>query len=402
MLAVQLREFLGGASLPQSWHEPIVVSLTAIIVISFIVLSFYISRQVLMPFINRTIDHMDGDTLAATVEERPALASHIAHLVPAMLLIVLVEFFFASWPLWEMVASKITWLYLYAFIGLTIAGVVNLVSAIYSLRLEHSNVPYKVISQLIKLLTAIVVVIMSVSLVVGSSPAYLLSGLGALTAVLLLVFKDALLGFVASIQIAANRMVARGDWIEMPKYGADGNVVEVALTTVKVRNWDNTITTLPTYALISESFKNWRAMQESGGRRIKRAILVDIYTISFIEPARLEKLQQQRSLQRFFAEQTYIDLTQEDLTNTALFRAYIEWSLRHHPQINQSLTLMVRELQPTEVGLPIEVYCFSADKNWINYEKIQADIFDKLLATLPLFGLAVFQRISSRGGSALN
>lgn len=401
MLAVHLSEFLNASSLPQNWHDQIVVILTAIVVIGFVVLSFYISRQVLMPFINRTIDHMDGDTLAATVEERPALASHIAHLIPAMLLIVLVEFFFGAWPVWEMVASKITWLYLYAFIGLTIAGIVNLITAIASIRFEHSNVPYKVISQLIKLLTAIVVVILSVSLIVGSSPAYLLSGLGALTAVLLLVFKDALLGFVASIQIAANRMVARGDWIEMPKYGADGNVVEVALTTVKVRNWDNTITTLPTYALISESFKNWRAMQESGGRRIKRAILVDIHTISFIEPARLAKLQQQPSLQRFFAEQTFIDLEQQDLTNSALFRAYVEWSLRHHPQINQSLTLMVRELQPTEVGLPVEIYCFSADKNWINYEKIQADIFDKLLAILPVFGLAAFQRIGSRGDSIL-
>lgn len=401
MLAVQLSELLSASSLPQNWHDQIVLVLTAIVVIGFVVLSFYISRQVLMPFINRTIDHMDGDTLAATVEERPALASHIAHLVPAMLLIVSIEFFFGVWPVWQVLAEKITWLYLYAFIGLTIAGVVNLVTAIASIRFEHSNVPYKVISQLIKLLTVIVVVILSVSLIVGSSPAYLLSGLGALTAVLLLVFKDALLGFVASIQIAANRMVARGDWIEMPKYGADGNVVEVALTTVKVRNWDNTITTLPTYALISESFKNWRAMQESGGRRIKRSILVDIHTISFIEPERLNKLQQQPILQRFFADQTYIDLKQQALTNSALFRAYVEWSLRHHPKINQSLTLIVRELQPTEVGLPIEIYCFSADKNWINYEKIQADIFDKLLAILPVFGLAAFQRIGSRGDSIL-
>jgi miniconductance mechanosensitive channel len=312
------------------------------------------------------------------------------------MLIAFVEFFFGAWPSLHSIASKLTWLYLYVFIGLTLAGLVNLLTAIYALKFEESNVPYKVISQLIKLVTFIVVAILSVSLIVGSSPAYLLSGLGALTAVLILVFRDAILGFVASIQIAANRMVAKGDWIEMPKYGADGNVIEVALTTVKVRNWDNTVTTLPTYALISESFKNWRAMERSGGRRIKRSILLDIQTVRFVHQEELEKLKQHPSLQKFFAEQNYLDTDQDDLTNTALFRAYVEWRLRNHPMINQRLTLMVRQLQSSEVGLPIEVYCFSSDKNWVNYEKIQSDIFDKLFAILPVFGLAPFQRISSR------
>ncbi|WP_044410641.1 mechanosensitive ion channel family protein [Thiomicrospira microaerophila] len=362
----------------------------------FMSVSFYISRQLLMPFLNRLIDHLDGETLEATQEERPALASNIAHLVPAILLIMLVDWFFGAWPAWEAWLSKLTWLYLYVFVGLTFASVVNLVTAVYNLKFPSSNLPYRVISQLIKLLTLIVVVILSISLLIGSSPAFLLSGLGALTAVLLLVFRDTLLGLVASVQVAANRMVAKGDWIEMPKYGANGNVIEVALTTVKVRNWDNTVTTFPTYALISDSFINWRAMQESGGRRIKRSIQLDIHTIRFVDEEELKKFKNNPFLSRFFEEQSYVDLDQVDLTNSALFRAYIEWTLRQHPLINQNLMVMVRQLQPTELGLPMEVYCFSADKAWVNYEKIQSDIFDRLLAVLPLFDLMAFQRLGNK------
>lgn len=403
MLGDYFAQWLNATNLYPSWQAPLVLGLTVSTILLFVLLSFYISRRVLKPLINRSIERMDGVTLEATKLERRALSSHIAHLVPALLLIVLVTFFFGSWPTLELIASKVTWLYLYVFIGLTIAALINLITAIYALRYESSNLPYKVISQLLKLVTFIVVTILSVSTIIGSSPAFLLSGLGALTAVLLLVFRDAILGFVASIQIAANRMVAKGDWIEMPKYGADGNVIEVALTTVKVRNWDNTVTTLPTYALISDSFKNWRAMQESGGRRIKRSILLDIHTVRFVDEAEMQRFKAQPSLQRFFKEQEFVDINQPDLTNSALYRGYIEWVLRNHPQINQRLMVMARQLQPTEVGLPIEVYCFSSDKNWLNYEKIQSDIFDKLLAILPEFDLAAFQRISSsKNGNGLN
>lgn len=403
MLGDYLAEWLNATNLYTSWHEPLVLVLTLISVLVFVLLSFYISRRVLRPLINRSIEHMDGVTLEATKTERRALSSHIAHIVPALMLIVLVTFFFGAWSTLELVASKVTWLYLYVFIGLAIAALVNLITAIYALRYESSNLPYKVISQLLKLVTFIVVAILSASTIIGSSPALLLSGLGALTAVLLLIFRDAILGFVASIQIAANRMVAKGDWIEMPKYGADGNVIEVALTTVKVRNWDNTVTTLPTYALISDSFKNWRAMQESGGRRIKRSILLDIHTVRFVDEEEMQRFKAQPNLQRFFKEQEFVDINQPDLTNSALFLGYIEWVLRNHPQINQRLMVMARQLQPTEVGLPIEVYCFSSDKNWLNYEKIQSDIFDKLLAILPEFDLSAFQRISSgKNGNGLH
>jgi miniconductance mechanosensitive channel len=375
----------------------VVVAITSIAaVLLFIGVSFYLSRQLVRPWVNRLINWFEGDTLDVTVVQRPALASHIAHLIPAILLVELVPFFFGSWPWWENLVHTLTWLYLYVFVAMTLAALTDVVQAILTSRQPDSNIPFKVISQLTKLVIFIVLAIMTVSLLMGTSPAYLLSGLGALTAVLLLVFRDALLGFVASIQIAVNRMVARGDWIEMPKYGADGSVIELALTTVKVRNWDNTVTTVPTYALISDSFKNWRAMQESGGRRIKRAILVDIHSIRFVDEKELNRIKRHPMLATFFADQQLINLEQPDLTNTALFRAYVEWRLRKHPLINQNLMVMVRQMQPSEVGLPIEIYCFSADKNWANYERIQSDIFDNLLATLPLFDLEAFQRIGSR------
>jgi miniconductance mechanosensitive channel len=396
MLEDLLFSYLHQIGLSGALQNVSALILAIILLFIFLSLCFYVSRQLLMPFLNRVIDHFDGETLEATKVERPALASHLAHLVPAILLIMLVNWFFGAWPVWEAWLNKLTWLYLYVFSGLTFTSIVNLFTSIYNLKFPNSNLPYRVISQLIKLLTMIVVVILSISLLIGSSPAILLSGLGALTAVLLLVFRDTLLGLVASVQVAANRMVAKGDWIEMPKYGANGNVIEVALTTVKVRNWDNTVTTFPTYALISDSFINWRAMQESGGRRIKRAIQLDIHTVRFVDEEELTKFKNNPFLARFFEEQNYVDLNQADLTNSALFRAYIEWTLRQHPLINQSLMVMARQLQPTELGLPIEVYCFSADKAWVNYERIQSDIFDRLLAVLPLFDLMAFQRLGNK------
>jgi len=229
-----------------------------------------------------------------------------------------------------------------------------------------------------------------------------------MTTVLMVVFKDAILGFVAGIQLSANKMVAPGDWIEMPKYGADGDVLEVALTTVKVQNFDKTITTVPTYALISESFKNWRGMSESGGRRIKRAITIDMSSIRFCDDAMLVRLSQihymadyleekRREFEAWSAEhegEPATALHPRRLTNIGTFRAYIVAYLRHHPKIHKQLTFLVRQLAPTDHGLPIEIYVFSTDQNWINYEGIQSDIFDHLLAVVPQFDLRVYQRLS--------
>ena len=234
---------------------------------------------------------------------------------------------------------------------------------------------------------------------------YFLSGLGALTAVLLLVFKDTILGLVAGVQLSANKMVAVGDWIEMPKYGADGDVIEVALTTVKVQNWDKTVTTIPAYALISDSFKNWRGMQESGGRRIKRSVSIDVQTIVFCDEEMLgrfakikyiaEYIQKKKDELARFNQELKVDdsslVNGRRMTNVGTFRAYVVAYLKHHPKIHQEMTFLVRQLAPSENGLPIEVYVFSNDKVWANYEAIQADIFDHILAVVPEFDLRVFQ-----------
>ncbi len=396
-----LTDFLNGLAhsllLPEHWHNAFILGCNSVIAILIVALCFLLARAWLRPILARVLDKMDGRLTHETARERRKLASHLSHLLPALVLQALTPILFDQHEHLISTLSALIWLYLYLFVGLAITAAITLIAKSYAYLVTNPTIPYQGIAQLLKLLTFIVFSILIISTTLNKSPALLLSGLGALTAVLLLVFKDAILGFVASIQIAVNNMVNVVDWIEMPKYGADGDVIEIALTTVKVRNWDNTITTIPTYALISDSFKNWRGMQQSGGRRIKRAINLDINTIRFINHDELAQLQQRKRLQAYFQQKNVIELLDnEDVTNVALFRHYVQWTLCQHPKINQNMTLMVRQLQPSEVGLPVEIYCFSADKNWINYEAIQADIFDKLFAILPVFGLAAFQRIGSR------
>ena len=272
------------------------------------------------------------------------------------------------------------------------------------------ELPVKSVVQVLKLILYGIATIAVISLIIGQSPALLLSGLGAMTAVMMLVFKDSILGLVAGIQLSANQMVSSGDWIEMPKYGADGDVLEVALTTVKVQNWDKTITTIPTYTLITESFKNWRGMSESGGRRIKRSINIDIGSIKFCSQEMLERFSRIQHITEYLDKkrqeisswnaawnlEASDPLNGRQLTNVGTFRAYVVAYLRHHPMVHQDMTFLVRQLAPTAQGLPIEIYVFSRDQVWSNYEDIQADIFDHILAIAPAFDLSVYQ--SPSGG----
>ncbi|MHC4257301.1 MAG: mechanosensitive ion channel family protein [Planctomycetota bacterium] len=267
------------------------------------------------------------------------------------------------------------------------------------------KVPIHGVMQVIKIFVFITGGIIILGIIVGKNPTNILAGFGAMTAVITLIFKDAILGFVAGIQISANNMVHLGDWIEMPKYGADGDVIDISLTTVKVQNWDKTISTIPAYALISDSFKNWRGMQQSGGRRIKRAINLDMNTVRFCNPMMLDKFRHIEHIADYIdAKQTEIDayntanhidhtelVNGRRMTNVGTFRAYVIAYLKNHPKINQNMTFLVRQLHPTECGLPIEIYVFSSDTVWANYEAIQADIFDHILAVIPEFGLRVFQ-----------
>ena len=332
-----------------------------------------------------------------------------SHLAPSIVIYVLSPLFIGNELLLSFLQKTAV---IYALIAVvrSISALLNTIEDSYNASNLAKKAPITGFIQVAKLFMVIVGLLLIISNILDKSPLILLSGLGAVTAILLLLFKDTILGFVAGIQIAANRMVNTGDWISMPQYGADGDVLQVGLTTVKVQNWDKTITTIPTYALIAEPVKNWRGMSESGGRRIKRSINIDIQSIRFCDEDMLKEYstiryikayiqQKKEELQAFHSEQkidTQDLINSRRLTNIGTLRAYMQAYLANHSKINKDMTLMVRQLPPTELGVPLEIYCFSADKNWINYEGIQADIFDHLLAILPAFHLRAYQRVSDR------
>ena len=301
-----------------------------------------------------------------------------------------------------------------AFIVLTIAlaigNALTLVNAFYQRRPDAHLKPLKGYIQVVKIVVYAITTILVIAALLDRSPLILLSGLGAMAAVLMLIFQDTLLSLVASVQITTNDIIRVGDWVEMPALNADGDVVDIALHTVKVQNWDKTITTIPTKRFITDPFKNWRGMQESGGRRIKRSLWLDQQSVHFLSP------EECRHLHRFSLLEQYLDDKQQELddwnrklqargqepvntrriTNLGTFRAYVERYLRSHPGIHQEMTLLVRQLSPTADGLPLEIYCFTNTVAWAAYERIQSDIFDHLLAILPEFGLSVFQHPTGR------
>ena len=259
--------------------------------------------------------------------------------------------------------------------------------------------------QVLKIVIYAIATILVIAALIDRSPLLLLSGLGALAAVLMLVFKDTILSLVASVQLNSNDMLRVGDWIEMPQLNADGDVIDIALHTVKVQNWDKTITTIPTWRMINESYKNWRGMQESGGRRIKRALLIDQTSARFLTEAERDRMRRFLLIDDYLADKAaemadwnakLVEAGRDPVnmrrsTNIGAFRAYVQNYLENHPRIRQDMTLLVRQLQPTETGLPLEIYAFTATVAWAEYEAIQGDIFDHLLAILPEFGLRLFQ-----------
>jgi miniconductance mechanosensitive channel len=261
--------------------------------------------------------------------------------------------------------------------------------------------PIKGYLQIIKIFVYTIGIITIIAIIFGQSPLKIIAGMGAFAAVILLIFKDTILGFVASIQLAANKMVNIGDWIAMPSKGADGTVIDISLTTVKVQNWDKTISTIPTYSLVSESFNNWKGMEESGGRRIKRHINIDVKSIHFLSEEDMNRFEKIKLIQEYMKEKKNeirasnpegeIPVNQRRLTNIGTFRKYIEAYLFNHPKIHNNMTFLVRQLQPSEKGLPLEIYVFSNDQEWANYESIQADIFDHVLAVVSEFNLKIFQ-----------
>jgi len=298
---------------------------------------------------------------------------------------------------------SLLWVALFAM--LTLFSVVDAFGYMARQNPRTKNLPIQGFLQAIKLVFTVVTIIFMIAIVINKSPTLIISGLGAMAAVFMLVFKDPLLGFVAGIQLSANDMLRIGDWLEMPSYGADGDVIEIGLTTVKVQNWDKTITTIPTYALISDSFKNWQGMSESGGRRIKRAIYIDVTSVKFMDEDLMERLKQASLLAPYLAEKKEeieiynqqnkfnmdLKINGRRLTNLGTLRAYLINLLKNHPGIHQEMTLMVRQLAAQDKGIPLEIYAFTSTVKWAEYEGIQSDIFDHIYAVIDAFDLRIHQ-----------
>ncbi|AKH43777.1 miniconductance mechanosensitive channel [Altererythrobacter atlanticus] len=293
-------------------------------------------------------------------------------------------------------------------IAFAISGMLDYVDELYRRRPEARSRPIKGYIQLLKIVLFAGTAILVIAALMEQSPLLLLSGLGAMAAVLMLVFKDTILSLVASVQLSSNDMLRVGDWIEMPELNADGDVIDIALHTVKVQNWDKTITTIPTYRLISDSFKNWRGMKESGGRRMKRPLLIDQNSIRFLQQDEIQRLRRFSLLDDYLARKDeelrnwnesspgakQDPVNARKLTNIGTFRAYVIAYLKAHDRVDQAKTMLVRQLDPTPAGLPLEVYAFANTTEWGDYETVQSDIFDHLLAIMPEFGLRLFQEPS--------
>jgi len=305
-------------------------------------------------------------------------------------------------PYFDSFSDRIINILLAIFIGLSISEFLTLINKISTHYEALKDKPIKGYIQIVKIVLNAFIVIIIFAIGTGQSVAYYISGLGAITAILLLVFQDTILSFVASVQIGQNDIINLDDWIEVPEYGADGDVIDISLHTVKVQNWDKTITTIPTSKIVTSSVKNWRGMSDYGGRRIKRSILIDISSVRFMEEKDIDKLKQLPSINKYLSEkindiENYNNSVDEEkekrrLTNLGTLRAYLVSYLKNHNDLNtESMTLIVRQLSPTSEGVPLEVYTFTNTIDWVEYEGIQSDIFDHIFAVLPKFGLRAFQ-----------
>lgn len=353
---------------------------------------YLFTRRLMLPGIQKVVTKLSPERIGALSPMLSKLNKRAASMLCCVLFLATFDSVYPVSAIIAEIFKTIGQALLIIYAGFIVSSIVSIAGAIYNQLDFAREVPIQGLIQVVKLITFIVCSILIVSIVLEKSPTYILSGFGAIAAVTLLVFKDTILGFVASIQIAANRLVTYGDWIQVENYGADGEVIDLGLNTVKVRNWDNTITTIPTYMLVAGSFKNWRGMQESGGRRIKRSLNIDMNSIRLADDKLRQSIGESIVLKNFIKLSTLPD----PVSNLGLFRRYAEGYLKQHSKINTALTLMVRELQPLNHGLPIEFYCFSEDKRWISYEHLQAEIMDHLLAVLPLFDLCPYQSVTGQ------
>ncbi len=388
-------DFLAAAS-------SVIICLIAIWVIAFVV--FFITRKVLLSFIHRMVIKTTSEWDDFLLHRKVFTA--LSHLPSAF--IFYFTYNFSEIKTVDEILLRASLIYFVIIASMTLNRLIKAGMDMYNTTPYAQTRPIKGYAQLLHIFVYFVAGIFIIAFIAGKSPLWFLTGLGAIAAVLLLVFKDTILGLVASIQLSANNMLKPGDWIEMPKHNADGTVIDISLNTVKVQNGDKTITMIPTYALVSESFNNWRGMEESGGRRIKRSINIDMKSVKFCDQALLEKFKKFRLISDYIANKQNeiaefnksLSIDQNDTlnshrqTNLGIFRKYMEAYLASHPMINTEMTFVVRYLQPTERGIPLEIYVFSKEQRMPDYESIQADIFDHILAIISEFDLKVFQNPS--------
>lgn len=341
---------------------------------------------------------------------RAKVFNNLAHIAPALILYASADLLFPDSVAGAAFTARIANAYMYLVGALCVGAILEASAAVYQNTAKAETRTVAGLLSITKSLLWVVAGILVLSELMDKDPWNFIASMGALMAIILLVFKDSILGFVASIQIATKDLVRAGDWIEFSRYGADGNVKDISLTTVQVQNWDNTISTIPTYALVSDSFRNWRGMTESAGRRIKRSLYLDMSSVQFCDADMLDRFEQIEIIQDYIrSRRKEVDeynrqhgvapdnpVNGRRLTNLGCFRRYVLSYLGNHPEVHPDMTLLTRQLQPSELGIPIEIYCFSKDKAWASYEGIQADIFDHLLAILPAFDLRVFQSPSGK------
>lgn len=374
-------------------------TMAALVIILFVSLADILTKKIILPLLTRYISRNRFRWDDALLERKVLI--RLSLFTPAIVIFI----FSGIFPGHHRLLQRLSLSYM-VLIGIYVMDAfLDAVEDIYKTFEIAKHKPITSLMQVLKIAVYVLGGIWFISTLIDRSPLLLLSGIGALTAVFLVVFKDSLLGLVGGIQLAANDMVRIGDWIEMPKYGADGDVIDISLNTVKVRNWDKTITTIPTYALISDSFKNWRGIQQFGGRRIKRAVYIDTTSIKFCTPEMKERFRKfqhisaymdrkEKELEEYNREHN-VDPTElvngRRLTNIGTFRAYLQEYIKRHPGIRKDMVILVRQLAPGPSGLPLEIYCFTNTTVWGEYEAIQADIFDHIFAVIPHFDLRVHQ-----------
>ena len=384
------------------------LKLITLIAVLFIVsmIAYFLTKFFVVSLVNKFILKTKAAWDDILVEKK--VFEKIAYLVPAFIIVLAAPYIFGDFPSLIKYVILLSNIFIIIVIFRSLLNLLTVFGIILSGAKALKDKPITTYIQVLKIVVYFVGLILVLSLILGKSPFYFLGAMGAMTAILLLIFKDTILGFVASVQMSVYDMVRVGDWISMPKFDADGDVLSINLNTVKVQNWDKTITTIPTYAFITDSFKNWRGMSNSGGRRIKRAIYLKVSSFKFCDEKMLEKFGNYKMIKSYINEQTAavnkyntelsaneeIPATIRRLSNVGVFRIYAEKYITANPNINKDMMIMVRQLEATSKGLPLEIYCFSSEKDWLKYENIISDIFDHLLTITSEFELEVFEEFT--------